>query len=124
MSVLFPNTLPAPLASSIAVQPYANNIQVTSMTAGEPKRRKLFTYVPKTFTCTLRLTANQANTLQDFYSNTANATSNFTWRAWFSANTSANQDYAFLVEPSFAYAGQNADNIYWDATLTLLTVKS
>lgn len=120
---VYPNTLPSPSNfASVTFAPYANNIQVTSMTAGEPKRRKMFTYVPKVMTCSLRLNQSQVSILEAFYANTCNAVNSFVWKDWLHDAT-ANQSYAFLEEPSFSYV-QDTKGSYYDAALRLLVVKS
>jgi len=120
---VYPSNLPAPSNfSSVTFAPYANNIQVTSMTAGEPKRRKLFTYIPKVMTCSLRLTQAQVTALETFYANTCNCVNSFVWKDWLHDST-ANQTYAFLQEPAYAYV-QDSKGSYFDTTLNLLAVKS
>ena len=120
---VYPSDLPSPSNfGSVTFTPYANNIQVTSMAAGEPKRRKLFTYIPKVFTCSLRLSRSQVTSLETFYANTCNVVNEFVWNDWLHDPT-ANQNYSFLQEPSFSYV-QDSKGSYYDTTLSLLMVNS
>lgn len=91
----WPSTLPPPLADSSASFGAPNNVIETGMETGSPKRRRRFTAVEISFTCTLKLSQAQLAVLETFYYTTLAQVLPFDWTDF---RTGATATYCFTKD--------------------------
>lgn len=115
---VWPSTLQqAPDLGSAQYEPVAENILVTQMETGAPKRRRRFTAMPAKLTCSITCTGAQMATLDTFKSTTLQDTGVFDW---VDVRTGATATYGFLE--GIKYQQQDGFPDQWTATLSLIKV--
>lgn len=113
----WPTTLPLPETSALAYAPLIDPVIQTSMETGAPKRRRRFTAVPETLTCTLILAQDQLATLRAFVATTLQDVLPFDWID-FRDGTAAT--YVFAKRPSHNFDAPGAK--LWRVQLDLIKV--
>jgi hypothetical protein len=111
----WPASLPVPLDEGMSYAPFVENVTTTQMETGSPKRRRRFTAVPETLTCTLILTAAQMATLEAFVATTLQDVLPFDWKDFRDGRIAT---YYFQKRPSYALAAAGAN--LWKAQLELV----
>lgn len=91
----WPATLPAPQADSSAGYGAPGNVIETGMETGDAKRRRRFTAAVIPFNCTVKLTADQLATLEQFYYVTLKQVLPFDWTDFRTGTTAT---YCFTKE--------------------------
>ncbi len=113
----WPAALPVPTDQNPQYQPLVEPVQTSSMETGAPKRRRRFTAVPETFSCSLLLTQAQCTALDQFVQNTLSDVLPFDWKHFRSGQPAT---YVFASRPKYVLAAAGAN--LWTASLELVTV--
>lgn len=92
-----------------------DNVIKTDMETGAPKRRRRFTAVPETFTCSVVLTGAQCAVLNTFVVTTLADVLPFDWKDFRSGGAAT---YVFNKRPTYAFAAAGAG--LWRASLDLM----
>lgn len=113
----WPTSLPGPTDQNPQYQALVDPVLSTSMETGAPKRRRRFTAVPESFSCSLILTQDQCTALDQFVINTLADVLPFDWKHFRSGDPAT---YVFAKRPTYALAAAGAN--LWTAQLDLVTV--
>lgn len=111
----WPTTLPAPIDESLSYAPLVENVIASNMETGAPKRRRRFTAVPETLTCTLVLNRAQIAILQAFVVTTLKDVLPFDWKDFRDGSTAT---YVFQKRPGYSLSAVGAN--LWKVPLELM----
>lgn len=113
----WPASLPCPTDQNVQYSALVEPVLKTSMETGAPKRRRRFTAVPESFTCSVILTQAQVAALKQFVEVTLADVGPFDWKDF---RTGDPVTYVFDARPKYTLAAAGAN--LWQADLSLVTV--
>lgn len=111
----WPASLPIPSDEGASYAPMMENVITSQVETGAPKRRRRFTAMPQTFTCSLVLTGPQCATLDAFVTTTLQDVLPFDWKDF---RSGAAATYVFNKRPTYTFVAPGAG--LWRATIELM----